>query len=208
MASDWFVFAAVALVVAMLVIGLIAYPLLRWRRRPGDAEPVQTRNNFALEIGWTAIPLVIVAGLFAYTYRAEARVDAISDRPAVTVAVAAFRWGWSFAYRDGPTVGGSSDAPPVFGERVPVPELVLPAGETTRIELSARDVNHGFWVPDFFFKRDAIAGQTTAFDLEPVRVGTYAGRCSSFCGLDHAAMLFTVRVVTPAAFARWERSHA
>jgi cytochrome c oxidase subunit 2 len=84
--------------------------------------------------------------------------------------------------------------------------MVLPLGETTRIELSASDVNHGFWVPAFYFKRDAIAGQTTDFDLTPNKLGTFSGRCSSFCGLDHALMLFSVRVVTPRDFARWQRS--
>ena len=207
MASDWLIFSAVAACVALAVLGLIIFPLVRWRRRSGD-EPPQFRNNYALELGWTAIPLVIVAGLFVYTYRAEARVDAIAEHPSVVVAVGAYRWGWTFAYRDGPTVSGPSNAPAVFGVKPPVPEMVLPLGETTRIELSARDVNHGFWVPSFYFKRDAIAGQTTAFDLTPDKLGTFAGRCSSFCGLDHASMLFNVRVVPPGDFVRWERNPA
>jgi hypothetical protein len=81
-----------------------------------------------------------------------------------------------------------------------MPELVLPLGETTRIELSATDVDHGFWIPDFLFKRDAIPGQTTVFDLSPTKLGTFEGRCSAFCGLQHESMLFRVRVVTPSAF--------
>ena len=208
MASDWFVFALAASAVAIVVFGLIVFPLVRWRRRPGDGEPAQFRNNYPLEIGWTAVPLVIVAGLFAYTYRAEARVDAVSADPAVVVNVSAYRWGWRFAYRGGPTVGGSSDAPPIFGERASPPQLLLPLGETTRINLTALDVNHGFWVPDFLFKRDAIAGETTSFDLDPDKLGTFLGRCSSFCGLEHARMIFTVRVVTPSAFSQWERARS
>jgi cytochrome c oxidase subunit 2 len=208
MASDWFVFAEAALAVAIVMLALIFFPLVRWRRRAGDREPVQFRNNYPLEIGWTVVPLVIVAGLFVYTYRAEARVDAVSANPAVVVNVSAYRWGWRFAYRGGPTVGGPSDAPPVFGDRAPPPQLVLPLGETTRIVLTALDVNHGFWVPDFLFKRDAIAGETTSFDLDPDKLGTFLGRCSSFCGLEHARMIFTVRVVTPTAFERWERTRS
>jgi cytochrome c oxidase subunit 2 len=81
--------------------------------------------------------------------------------------------------------------------------MVLPLGEVTRIEITSVDVNHAFWVPDFLFKRDAIPGQTTAFDLQPARLGTYLGRCAEFCGLNHALMTFTVRVVTPDDFQRW-----
>jgi cytochrome c oxidase subunit 2 len=83
---------------------------------------------------------------------------------------------------------------------------VLPLGETTRIELSSADVDHGFWIPDFLFKRDAIPGQTTAFDLSPTKLGVFEGRCSAFCGLQHANMLFRVHVVTPADFMRWEKT--
>jgi cytochrome c oxidase subunit 2 len=205
MASNWAIFTIVAAFVAVAVLGLIIFPLVRWRRRPGDALPPQFANNYPLELAWTILPLLVVGGLFVATYRAEARVDAVSDRPAAIVAVDAYRWGWTFAYRGGPTVGGASSGPASLGVAQPMPELVLPAGETTRIELSSSDVDHGFWIPDFLFKRDAIPGQTTAFDLSPTKLGTFEGRCSAFCGLQHANMLFRVRVVTPAAFAAWEK---
>jgi cytochrome c oxidase subunit 2 len=203
MASNWLIFLAVALGVAAIVLGLILFPLVRWRRRPGDAEPPQFANNIPIEIAWTVIPLLIVAGLFVATYSAEARVDAVADNPTAIVAVNAYRWGWTFAYRGGPTVGGSASAPAAFGVAPSPPELVLPLGEVTRIELSAADVDHGFWIPDFLFKRDAIPGQTTSFDLLPDKLGTYRGRCSAFCGLQHEAMLFDVRVVTPSEFTIW-----
>jgi len=206
MASNWSIFVIVASIIAVVVLGLILFPLVRWRRRAGDAEPAQFSNNYPLEIAWTIVPLLIVGGLFVATYGAEARVDAVTDRPAAIVAVDAYRWGWTFAYRGGPTVGGASNGPASLGVAQPMPELVLPVGETTRIELSASDVDHGFWIPDFLFKRDAIPGQTTAFDLSPTRLGTFEGRCSAFCGLQHANMLFRVRVVTPSAFVAWEKA--
>jgi cytochrome c oxidase subunit 2 len=206
MASNWLLFIAVAGCVGVIVLGLIVFPLVRWRKQPGDSEPPQFKNNYPLEIAWTAIPLLIVGGLFLATYRAEARVDAVVDRPAAIVAVNAYRWGWTFAYRGGPTVGGASSGPPLLGVPQAMPELVLPLGETTRIELSAHDVDHGFWIPDFLFKRDAIPGQTTAFDLSPTKLGSFEGRCSAFCGLQHESMLFRVRVVTPSAFVAWEKA--
>jgi cytochrome c oxidase subunit 2 len=205
MASNWLIFLAVAACVAAIVLALILFPLVRWRRRPGDAEPPQFANNYPLEIAWTVVPLLMVGALFVATFRAEARIDAVTAHPAAIVAVDAYRWGWTFAYRGGPTVGGASSGPPSFGVTHEIPELVLPLGETTRIELSAADVDHGFWIPDFLFKRDAIPGQTTAFDLSPTKLGTFEGRCSAFCGLQHARMLFRVRVVTPAAFLAWEK---
>jgi cytochrome c oxidase subunit 2 len=176
----------VGLIVAALVWGLILFAAFRWRRRDdGAALPAQFRNNYPLEIAWTLVPLIIVCVLFFYTYRAEAGVDAVVAHPDVTVAVRAYRWGWNFAYAGGPIVGGPS------------------VGPVGGIELTSDDVTHGFWVPDFLFKRDAIPGMVNTFDLRPDKLGTFLGRCSQFCGYDHALMTFTVKVVTPKAFAAW-----
>ena len=85
--------------------------------------------------------------------------------------------------------------------------MVLPMGETVRIELTSSDVIHSFYVPGFLFKRDAIPGRTTAFDFRADRLGVYRGECAEFCGLDHAYMNFSVRVVSPGAFEAWLASH-
>jgi len=201
LAANWMLFAYVGLAVALVVWGLILFAALRWRRRESSSAPLppQFRNNFALEIGWTVLPLALVCVLFVYTYRAEAGVEALVPDPSVTVAVNGYRWGWTFSYRDGPTVHGSFANPP---------ELVLPRGETSRIVLTSSDVNHSFWIPAFLFKRDAIPGRVTAFDIDPTTTGSYTGHCAEFCGYDHALMGFRVKVVTPGEFGRWLKSPA
>lgn len=207
LASDWVLFTLVGLAVALFVWGLILFAVVRWRRRTSPSErtsqsalveewPPQFRKNNPLEIAWTVAPLLLVIALFVYTYRAEADVEALALKPDVTVAVNAYRWGWTFTYAGGPTIDGSSLKPP---------QMVLPLGRTARIDLTSVDVNHAFWVPDFLFKRDAIPGQTTSFDMRPSKLGTFLGRCAEFCGLDHALMNFSVRVVSPDEYARWRR---
>lgn len=205
MASDWVLFSIVGLAVALLVWGLILFAIARWRFQPGQAEPPQFRNNYPLEITWTVIPLVLVMILFIYTYQAETRVDATSPHPDVTVHVNGYRWGWTFSYAGGPVIGGAATSPVGGTSAEQPPELVLPLGKTIRLEMTSSDVNHSFWVPDFLFKRDAIPGQTTAFDIEPNKLGSFVGRCAQFCGLDHALMTFTVRVIKPGEFERWRK---
>lgn len=142
------------------------------------------------------IPIVIVIVLWALSYRTEQRVLALSDRPDLTVEVEAFAWGWRFTYPEhGITVSSDSKGPP--------PELVLPVDRTTRIQLTSVDVIHAFYVPDLLFKRDAIPGRVQEFDVSPVRLGSFHGACAEYCGLDHAFMVFDVRVVTPQAFETW-----
>ena len=80
---------------------------------------------------------------------------------------------------------------------------MLPLGRTIRVVLTSNDVIHSFWVPDFLFKRDAIPGRPTQFDLTTTEAGTFRGECAEFCGLNHAYMTFRVRVASPEAYAAW-----
>lgn len=194
--ADWSIFFYAGIAVAGIVIALILLPLIVWRRREGDpALPRQFHENPTLEIACTVVPLLIVAYLFYVSYANENAVEALAPAPGVTVDVTAFDWSWRFKYE-----GSDVD---VAGTPQQPPELVLPVDETTRIVLRSADVDHAFWVPDFLFKRDAIPGIENRFDLHPVRMGVYRGECAEFCGLDHAAMTFRVRVIDDASFERW-----
>lgn len=190
----WSVFGAAALAVAVLVWFLILLPAFVWRKR-GERLPPQFRQNPALEITWTVIPLIVVALLFWLTVRAEGVVDHLNAHPDALVDVTAFRWSWRFDYPGtGVAIVGTPERPP---------QMVLPLGETTQVNLRSVDVNHAFWVPAFLFKRDAIPGVLNRFDLTPHTAGVYRGECGEFCGLDHALMTFTVRVVPPEQYRSW-----
>ena len=195
LADNWRVFTVAALIVSVLVWGLILVAVARYRRTRDNPSPRSQRDqNTPLEIAWTVVPLIVVMGLFAFTKHVESDVEAQTATPALTVSVNAYRWGWTFAYRNGPIVDGTSIHPP---------EMVLPIGRTVSIRLTSSDVVHAFWVPDMLFKRDAAPGRTSSFDLTPTKTGTFVGRCAEFCGLNHALMTFRIRVVTDAGYERW-----
>ncbi len=196
MRLDWTIFFYTGLIVSVIVYALILYPLWRWRKRSDDLPPQWRRNNRA-EIIYTIIPLVMVIALFGITYKLENVVDALETKPAVIVNVQAYRWSFRIDY---PGRNIALTGTPGAG-----PEMMIPAGETTRINLTALDVNHSLWIPAFLFKRDAIPGVENHLDLHPTanQTGVYRALCTQFCGLDHAFMTFSVRVVSPADFARW-----
>jgi cytochrome c oxidase subunit II len=89
-------------------------------------------------------------------------------------------------------------------------QLRLPVDRSTELHLTALDVIHSFWVPEFGQKQDAVPGQDTRLVITPTKLGTYPVICTELCGLGHAIMRTTAIVMKPAAFDAWlkEQEHA
>jgi cytochrome c oxidase subunit II len=187
-------FLYIAAVVFVVVAGLLIWSMIRYRRR-GDELPRQIHGSNKLELTWTLIPLLLVIVLFVVTIQGQNKALQKSARPALEVDVTAFQWSWRFAYQ--------GQGVEVVGSPGNMPEMVVPVGQPVRIRLGSADVVHSFYVPRTLFKRQAIPGRTTEFDLTFEKVGTYQGHCVQFCGLAHDDMLFKVRVVTPGEFQSW-----
>ena len=187
----------VAIAVAGTVYLLILWSLVRYRRKKDSEDlPPQFRKHIPLEVLYTIIPLLIVGWLFYETWRTERPIDDLEPgETAVTVHAVGFQWQWRFEY---PDQGFSFTGTPSFE-----PEIWLPVGQKVHFELTAPDVIHSFYIPEFLFKRDAIPGMVNEFDLLIEEAGVYRGECAEYCGLDHLEMNFTVRGVSPAEFEDW-----
>ena len=190
------VFLAASAVIAAIVWGLLTWSILRYRRRRATSDlPPQTHGHVVPEVVWTLLPSLLVLGLFVLTMVSLGQVEARAPRAAARVEVEAFRWGWRFSYPDeGVTVAGLTGGSP---------EAVLPVGQPVHVALRAADVEHAFYVPEFLFKRDAIPGRTSEFDLTIEQPGVYGGQCAEFCGTYHARMPFTIRAVSADAYRAW-----
>jgi len=184
----------IAIGVGAIVLGLIVYAVLRFRRRNEDL-PKQTRYHVPLEVTYTVIPILIVLFIFAATYRVEHRVDHVAHNPGLVVDATAFQWQWRFTYPQYRIT--------LIGTPTTYPTFEVPVGETVRIQLRAQDVIHAFYVPQFLFKRDAIPGKLNTFDFRVPEPGTFAGECAEFCGLNHATMGFFVKAVPRDEFDQW-----
>ncbi len=89
--------------------------------------------------------------------------------------------------------------------------LVVPTGTKIRILLTANDVIHAWWVPDFGMKRDAIPGFINEMwiSVDEDKPGTYRGQCAELCGADHGFMPIVVIAKPKAEFDAWlERTEA
>ncbi|BAZ04217.1 cytochrome C oxidase subunit II, transmembrane region [Calothrix sp. NIES-3974] len=82
-------------------------------------------------------------------------------------------------------------------------ELHVPIGKTVALEMSANDVIHAFWVPEFRIKQDIIPGRETSLRFTPKTPGDYAVICAELCGPYHGAMRTHIVVEPPEAFNNW-----
>ena len=194
----WQWFSIGALIIGTLVIVLIGYAMLRYRRK-GDTIPKQTQYHIPLEMAYTIVPILIVFGLFAATLVVENK-EVANPKTNVIVNVNAFQWGWTFSYPGTSTV--------VTGQTTQDPTMVIPVDTNVHINLTSTDVIHGFYVKEFNFSRYALPGVLNQFTIRAQSTGTFFGQCTQLCGLYHSLMIFQVKVVTPSQYSAWLASTA
>jgi cytochrome c oxidase subunit 2 len=73
-------------------------------------------------------------------------------------------------------------------------EIELKVGEPVVLELTSKDVTHGFNIPDLGLRTDIEPGETARVRLVPEKPGTFEFHCDNFCGIDHESMSATIIV--------------
>jgi cytochrome c oxidase subunit II len=223
----------IAIALFLVVEGTILIFLVKFRRRRGDdTDGLPIEGNVPLEIFWTAIPTVIVLCLGIYSVdvfnqmggfepaghphsaahvahkSGTALAATLSDteatiaptigigaspqtlnKPAdLVVDVKGIQYAWIFNYPDSGITSG---------------ELHIPVGADVQLNLSAQDVIHSFWVPNFRLKQDALPGIPTQLRFVATKPGTYPVVCAELCGGYHGSMRTEVIVHTPEAYDSW-----
>lgn len=203
--SDLFTAAlAVSLLVFLLVVGVLTYILVRFRERPGqDGEPPQVSGNRTLEITWTVVPAVILGIFFVLAVQTMRSVYAdmsSAGGSALPIEVVGYRFWWEYRYRVDPSNPSSTV--------VTANELRVPVGVPLRLEITAADVLHDFWVPQFGWKRDAVPGKVNVLPATVTRAGTWDGICTNYCGVQHAWMRIRVVAEPQEQFQAWLQRQA
>jgi cytochrome c oxidase subunit II len=181
--------------VFLLVEGLLAWAIVRYRKRDDSAPPQDFGSNRAL-VGFFAFGAVVVAILFPFGERALSAVDHQDPFPQVSIRLEGFQWQWTALYQnEGIFTTGHTLRQPMVME--------VPVDEPVHITLVSRDVMHEFFVPAFLFMRNAFPGHPNTFTFTATKLGTFPGQCAEFCGLWHSRMTFFLKVVTPTDYTAW-----
>ncbi|MEO8530226.1 MAG: cytochrome c oxidase subunit II [Deltaproteobacteria bacterium] len=81
--------------------------------------------------------------------------------------------------------------------------VVVPVGKIIVMQVTGADVIHSWTVPAFGVKQDGVPGRIAQLWFQADEIGTYFGQCSELCGMFHAYMPITVKVVSEADYATW-----
>jgi cytochrome c oxidase subunit 2 len=192
-----------------IVMVMFVYAIWKFRVKPGDegdGKPIH--GNTKLEVAWTVIPTVIVLFGAGYSWVVLDDIEATAA-DSMRLDVVAQQFEWTFEYPE-KTVGTGENATPVTTH-----QLHVPVDRQLDIHLSALDVLHSFWVPEWRIKRDAVPARDPAeegvdntFVVTPDQEGTFALVCTELCGTGHSTMRATVVVESQEDFDQWLNEQA
>jgi cytochrome c oxidase subunit 2 len=183
---------------AVIVIGLGVYSVQVFQDMggfsPGDLD--NPRETMMLAQAPTDIPMsgLVPEGeeasamLAKSVYGFGAPLDREGQSADLEVDVSGMQYAWIFTYPNSGIVDG---------------ELHVPIGADVQLNISAKDVIHSFWVPQFRLKQDAIPGKDTELRFVATKLGNYPVVCAELCGGYHGAMRTQVIVHTPEEYQAW-----
>jgi cytochrome c oxidase subunit 2 len=195
----WIMFGC-AVVVLAIVVGALTYSGIKFRDRPGRVAQ-QTHGQNTLELIWTVVPTIMVISFTVLSFDRLNLINDVNSNVAMTVKVEGRQWAWGFTYPDQTMFKLPDGTVLQSGE-----QLDIPVGQKIKLELTAKDVIHSFWVPNLGGKKDAVPGHTTTMWFQADQPGTYKGQCFEFCGDGHADMLITIVAHPQAEYAAWAKT--
>jgi cytochrome c oxidase subunit 2 len=207
----------ICVAIAVAVFAVMIYSIATFRKSKG-AVPATFDHNTKAEVIWTVIPVLILVGMAIPAARTLVKIDDMRGSE-LTVKATGYQWKWQYEYVDHgvsfySTLARSSDEARQLDSGI-APQsvanyllevdnpLVVPVGRKVRMLITATDVIHAWWVPDFGMKKDAIPGYINELWFRADKPGTYRGQCAELCGRDHGFMPVVVEVKTQAEFDAW-----
>lgn len=219
---DWSLHLLHIVMIAIFVIWGIymAYCLIRYRRRegvPADYRHPSPLANYIPDglILAFDIWLIFVIGIPIWAHIKE---ELPKPENSTVVEITAEQFSWLIRYPGSDGKFGKKDAALVHANNplgldeqdpeskddvVSVNQLVLPLGQPVLITLTAKDVIHSFFVPEFRIKQDAVPGMRVPVWVEPTASGRFELVCAQLCGTGHYAMKGEVLVVSLQEYSEW-----
>jgi len=171
----------------VLIFAVLVFFSVKYRRSEmGEVVP-QVHGNLALELFWTAVPLVLVLTFFAWGSDLFFRMKTPPADP-LEIYVVGKQWMWKIQHQQGPRE---------------INHLHVPVGQPIKLTMTSEDVIHSFYVPAFRLKQDVLPGRYTTLWFEATKTGEFHLFCTEYCGTEHAGMGGSVIVMEPEDYEAW-----
>ncbi len=194
--------------ISLFVLGLMAYTMFRFRAS-ANPVPSKTSHHTVIEILWTVIPVIILVIIAVPSFRLLYYADKVPEAD-MTLKVTGHQWFWNYEYPDNGGLAFDSyviqaaDLKPGQKRLLDVDNpLVLPVDTTVRLLFVGTDVMHSWFVPSFGVQLYTVPGRINESWVKATHEGTFYGQCNQICGINHAYMPISVKVVSKPDFAKW-----
>jgi len=189
------IITGIALVV--VEVGVVTF-VIRYRARPGR-KAFYTHGSTRAEVIWTAIPAVtmVALGLVSNHYWVLMKNAKSIPPNAIHIGVHGKQFEWQMRYAGADGKLGTDDDLEVRNQ------LHIPVNQPVAVELSAEDVIHSFFVPEFRVKQDAVPGMNITAWFQATKTGEFEIGCAELCGMGHYKMRARVFVHTPEEYQAW-----
>ena len=193
--------------ISAFVLFLMLYVCIKFRAS-ANPNPSKRTHNVAVEVLWTLIPCLILIVIAVPSFKILYKQDAI-PKADLTIKAIGYQWYWGYEYPDENIIFDSymvedkdlkADQPRLLAVDN---EVVVPVNKVVKVLITANDVLHAWALPSFGVKRDAVPGRINETWFKAEKVGTYYGQCSELCGIKHAFMPITVKVVSDEEYQEW-----
>lgn len=203
--------------IGVVVFGAMIYSMIKHRKSKG-VKPATFSHSTMAEIVWTVIPFAILVTMAVPAAKTLIEMEDTSDSD-ITVKITGHQWKWEYEYldsgvkfisslhpdsREAAVLDSGIDPNSVDNYLLEVDNpLVLPVGKKIRFVLTASDVIHAWWVPEFAIKKDAIPGFINEMWTKIDEEGVYRGQCAELCGRDHGFMPIVVHATSESEYNDW-----
>ena len=202
----------ICVAIGAVVFSVMFYSLFRYTKKR-NPNPSTFHESTKLEVAWTIVPFLI---LIAMAVPASKTLTEIYDdeEGEINIQVVGYQWKWEYKYLEDDInffSNLSTDQDEIYnlvpkGENylLEVDEpLIIPVDTRVRFLITANDVIHSWWVPDFAIKQDAIPGFINTAWTRAEETGIYRGNCTELCGKNHGFMPVVVKVVEKDEYSDW-----
>ena len=202
----------ICVAIGAVVFSVMFYSLFRYTKKR-NPNPSAFHESTKLEVAWTIVPFLI---LIAMAVPASKTLTEIYDdeEGEINIQVVGYQWKWEYKYLEDDInffSNLSTDQDEIYnlvpkGENylLEVDEpLIIPVDTRVRFLITANDVIHSWWVPDFAIKQDAIPGFINTAWTRAEETGIYRGNCTELCGKNHGFMPVVVKVVEKDEYSDW-----